>query len=261
MGASINLHKVRLCDDDIPAVGRAVDLLELLVSSECGLTLSDISQKLGIAKSSSHRLIYSLLARRYIQRSFDGHHYVLGVQALQLADTVVAEAQMRMVCFPHARRLVEESGLTVLAGVLRGLEWVAILKVAATKDNHPGALVGHHFELHCTAIGKTLIAFASDVELNKLFPENNLARHTSKTADSLETLKADLAEVRTRGYAINNEELHIGGMGVAAPVFNHIGRVVASICIRGSTQTLPEYRIPMYGKAVIATAHEISREL
>lgn len=261
MEASIVLHKVSLCDDEIPAVARAIDLLELLVSSEFGLTLSQVSQKLGIAKSSSYRLIRSLLARGYLQRSFDGHRYILGVRALQFADTVVAEAQLRTVCSPFARRLVEQSGLTVLAGVLRGLEWVAILKVPSIKDNYPGALVGHHFDLHCTAIGKALIAFASDEELNKVFPEKNFHRHTSKTAGSLETLKVDLAGVRTRGYAINNEELAIGGRGVAAPVLNHIGSVVASICIRGSTDSFPEYQIPMYGKAVISTAHEISREL
>jgi len=110
-------------------------------------------------------------------------------------------------------------------------------------------------------MGKALIAFASDTELNKIFREKNLARYTPKTASSLEILRVDLAGVVARRYAINNEELAIGGRAVAAPIFNHIGRIVASICVRGSTDIFPEHRIPIYGKEVMATANEISREL
>jgi IclR family acetate operon transcriptional repressor len=180
---------------------------------------------------------------------------------LQFADTAVAEAQLRTVCSPHAQRLAEVSGLTVLGGVLRGLEGVTFLKVASTKDNYPGALVGHHFDLHCTAMGKALITFASDTELNKIFREKAFTRYTRNTLGSLEILKVDLARLRARGYAINNEELAAGGRAVAAPILNHIGSVVASICVRGSADIFPEYRIPIYGKEVIATASAISRDL
>lgn len=259
MGVPANLRKI--CSDDvqIPAVARAIDLLEILAGSGHGLTLSEVSRRLGIVKSSSHRLINSLLARGYLQRSLDGRHYMLGPQVLQFADSAVAASQLRTVCSPHAQRLGEETGLTVLAAVLHGFEVISFLTVPSSKDNFPGATLGHHSDLHCTACGKALIAFASDSELEKFFRERNLTRYTPNTIGSLEALKVDLAGVRARGYAINNEELAIGGRAVAAAIFNHIGRVVASICVRGSIDILPEHRVPIYAKAVVATANEISR--
>lgn len=261
MTVPTNFRKTSSCDAEIPAVARAIDLLEILVTSGRGLTLSEVSQKLGIVKSSSHRLINSLLSRGYLQRGLDGHHYMLGDRVLQFADAAVVESQLRTVCSPHAQKLGEESGLTVLASVIRGFEAISFLKVASSKDNFPGATLGHHSDVHCTACGKAIIAYASDTELEKLFREKSLTRYTPNTVGSLEALKVDLAEVRARGYAINNEELAIGGRAVAAPIFNHIGRVVASICVRGSVDILPESRIPIYGKEVVATADEISRDL
>jgi DNA-binding IclR family transcriptional regulator len=261
MNVQTTPRKVYPCDSDIPAVARAVDLLELVVSSERGLTLSEVSQKLGIVKSSAHRLISSLLVRGYLQRSLDGRHYVLGMRALLFADAAVALAQLRTVFSPHAQRLAEESGLTVLGGVLGGIQGVVFLKVASPRDNYPGAFVGHHFDYHCTAMGKALVAFQSEKELSKIFREKDFPRHTPKTVSSVEQLKADLAAIRSRGYAINNEELDLGARAVAAPVFDHMGRVVASICVRGSSEIFPEHRIPICGREVMATAAQTSRDL
>ncbi len=245
----------------VTAVERALDLLEALEFSERGLTLSDIARKLTIPKSSAHRLVRTLLNRWYLQRGLDAHHYILGVRVFDFADSAAAASQLRMVSFPYAQELAKNLNLTALLAVRRNFEAVIIAKVDSPWDNYPGAWVGHHLALHCTALGKALIAHLSDTELDQLFRHRSFATYTPSTLCSLEALKADLVQVRSKGFATNNEEYAIGGRSVGAPIFNHTGRTVASICVRGSTSRFPDSRIASYGNEVVRSAKEISRHL
>jgi DNA-binding IclR family transcriptional regulator len=110
-------------------------------------------------------------------------------------------------------------------------------------------------------MGKALIAHAADAELKELFERASFAPYTRFTLCSRRDLMADLAEVRARGFSLNTEESAIGGRGLAAPIFNHVGRVVASICVRGSTGLFPPSRVSSCAKEVIQVATNISRDL
>jgi DNA-binding IclR family transcriptional regulator len=246
---------------EVPAIERGLDLLELVGFSVPGLTLSMVARKLEIPKSSAHRLIQAFLNRGYLQRCGDGHHYTLGARAFDFADAQAAEFQLRRLSASHARELVKRVGLTVLMAVRKGHEAVIILKVTVPGDVYPCAWVGHHHDLYCTALGKALIAPLSDAEIDHLLGGRSFLTYTPNTLPSLDALKSDLAEVRIRGFASNNEELAIGGRAVAAPIFNHLQKVVASICVRGSTAQFPEERISCWGKEVAQVAQEISRSL
>lgn len=261
MGVPSYPRKVNSCDPDIPAVTRALDLLEFLVYSDRGLTLAEVGRQLRIAKSSSHRLIHTLLGRGYLQRELDGHHYVLGMRTRDFAAVTTAEHQLRVVCFRHAQQLAKRLQLTALVAVLKGGEAVVILKVDSPSDTYPGAWVGHHMDLHCTALGKVLIAHLPEREIERILQTQSLAQYTPSTICRLGDLLTDLTAIRTRGFALNNEEYTPGGRGLAAPIFNHIGSVIASICVRGSTSQFPKWRIPKCGREVVSAASEISRDL
>jgi DNA-binding IclR family transcriptional regulator len=246
----------------VPAVERALRLLELSASSHIGLTLSEVGIALGIPKSSAHRLVHTLLAHGYLQRTSNARRYILGTCARDLANSLTdADLQLAAVCSKFAKDLSIKTGLTVLAGIRRGTEGVVILKADSPKDEYPGAEVGHHFDLHCTAMGKALIAHLAEPEVEDIFHHASLIRYTESTVSSRKTLLAELAEVRARGFALNTEESAIGGRGLASPIFNHIGRVVASICVRGSIALFPTWRISSCGKEVMSAATEISRNL
>jgi len=246
----------------VPAVDRALKILELSTTTQLGLTLSEVSQALGIAKSSAHRLLYTLVAHGYLQRTTTERRYILGTAARDLANSITdADLQLGAVCSKFADELSKKTELTVLTGIRRGVEGVVILKANAPKDEYPGALIGHHFDLHCTAMGKSLIAYLADSEVEEIFKQASLTRYTESTVCSRKNLLADLAGVRARGFSLNAEEAAIGGRGLAAPIFNHIGRVVASICVRGSTSMFPAWRISSCAKEVMLVASQISRNL
>jgi len=246
----------------VPAVERALRLLELSATSNDGLTLSDVGKALAIPKSSAHRLVYTLLAHGYLQRTSTARRYILGTCARDLANSITdADLQLGAVCSQLAEDLSKRTGLTVLTGIRRGVEGVVILKVNSPKDEYPGAVIGHHFDLHCTALGKSLIAYLPEPEVEDIFQQASLIRYTEATVCSRKHLMADLAGVRARGFSLNTEESAIGGRGLAAPIFNHIGRVVASICVRGSTDLFPAWQISSCAKEVVSVATEISRNL
>lgn len=245
----------------VPAVERAFDLLELLVYSGKELTLSELSRRLGIPKSSTHYLVSTLASRGYLQRAKDGHHFSLGYRISEFAAASSAQSQLRATCHPYMVAIVRKLDLTALLAVLMGPEAVTIASVESTHDQGGGAWIGRHIDVHCTAQGKALIAYHSDHELQKILGKRKLSIYTPKTIASLDALKTALREVRIRGYATNDEEHVLGVRAVAAPIFDYTGTVVASLSLRALTGRMPIWGMEHVGKETASAAHEISRHL
>lgn len=244
----------------VPSVDRAINVLELVAGARRGLTLSQISQKLLIPKSSAHYLIQGLVGRGYLMRNPGGRDYSLGLCAGSLANTAVARSQLNTVCTPYLQKLVQKLGLIAQVAVLDGAE-ALIINVNTPANFQLDSWVGHHFDLHCTAVGKALIAHLSDLELERLLQDRGLPMHNPNTVCSLGTLKGHLAETRTRGFATDNEEHALGVRCIAAPVFNPLKKVVAAICTFSSKSNLLNWQIPAIGCELVCAAREISREL
>jgi DNA-binding IclR family transcriptional regulator len=244
----------------LPAVDRAMSLFELLAESPAGLTLSQLSRKLDIPKSTTHYLLYTLHRRGYVQRSVpDGRHYSLGLRFADVARGDTAELSLRTMAVPYLRQIVARLDLTATLAVRRSAEAVLIARVESRHDEGGGAWVGRHMDLHCTAQGKALIAHLSDEELSKLFAGRELARFTTKTICSLSALKAHLIEVRARGFAINDEEMVPGIRAVAAPLVDSMGTVIASVTVRGTTRLIPTHLLAQLGREMILVSREMSR--
>jgi DNA-binding IclR family transcriptional regulator len=248
-------------DFRLPAVDRAMSLFELLANSQQGLTLSELSRKLAIPKSTTHYLIHTLVTRGYVQRQADGRHYLLGLRFADVASVSPAELHLRTLAMPYLRQIASRLNLTATATVQRGAEAVIIAKVESYQDSGGGAWIGRHLDLHCTAQGKALISTLSDIQLDKLFGGRDMARFTAKTISSLTALKAHLALVRANGFAVNDEEQVPGVRAVAVPVMDTIGSVVASVSVRGSVGQIPSPRLSILGREMVFFSREISQNL
>ncbi len=248
-------------DFRLPAVDRAISLFELLASSRQGLTLSEVSRKLSIPKSTTHYLIHTLLTRGYIQRSIDARHYLLGLRFADVARASVAEQNLRKTLSPCLREIATRVSLTTMATVQRGAEAVIIAKVESFQDPGGGAWIGRHIDLHCTAQGKVLISALSDENLDKLFEGKELARFTPRTISSPAALKAHLAVVRANGFALNDEEQVAGVRAVAVPILDPIGVVVASVSVRGSTGQIPSQRVSLLAREMCLVARNYSESV
>jgi DNA-binding IclR family transcriptional regulator len=240
-----------------PAVDRAMNLFELLACSRSGLTLSELSRKLSLPKSTTHYLIHTLETRGYLQRTVDGRH-ALGLRFARLAAASTAEMDFCKEAKPYLRQLAVRLGLTTALTALRGAEAVVIAIGAAAQVGGGGVWIGRHVDLHCTAQGKALIATMSDEELGEVFGGREFAHFTSKTILSLSALKADLAEVRACGYSVNDEEYYQGVRAVAAPIFDSLGVVVSAVSVRGSCRQIPSDQLPHLGHEMIRASRELS---
>ena len=216
-----------------------MNLFELLASSRGGLTLSELSRKLNLPKSTTHYLIYTLETRGYLQRTAEGRH-ALGLRFAKLAAASTAEQDFGRLAKPYLRQIALKLNLTTALTALRGAESVVIAIAAAAQSGGGGVWVGRHIDLHCTAQGKALIAFLSDDELAEIFGGREFAPFTSKTILSLSALKVHLAEVRACGFSVNDEEYFQGGQrAAAAPIRDSLGVVVAAVSVRGSSKQIP----------------------
>jgi DNA-binding IclR family transcriptional regulator len=254
--AALENHSFRL-----PAVDRAMSLFELLAHSQTGLTLSQLSRKLDIPKSTAHYLLHTLYTRGYVQREADGHRYSLGLRLADVAHADSAESSLRALSLPYLQEIVAKLGLTATVAVRRSAESVIVARVESRQDAGGGAWVGRHMDLHCTAQGKALLIGLPEEELSRLFAGRELARFTPKTIYSLSALKAHLVDVRAKGFAVNDEEMVLGVRAVAAPVVDSFGTVIACTSVRGSTQQIPSHLIRQLGREMILVAHQMSQHM
>jgi len=242
------------------AVDRALDLLEILRRSSRGLTLSEISRRLATPVSTTHDLISTLVARGYLQRNVGSHQYSVGVRALDFSIKDNFELQLRQGCSSYIQPLAEEVALPVTVGTRTGAEGMFVARAIPPGDSVNQACIGRHFPLHCTAQGKVLTAWLSDEELERLFADYIFFQFTPRTIGCFDHLKTHLAEVRKRGFAVNEEEEAIGARSIGAPVFNHIGTVAASVSMGDISQT-PLERILRFADNLLGTTKEISRQI
>ena len=140
----------------LPAVDRALDLLELLSGSSNGVRLADASRKLGIPKSTAHYLVYTLLRRDYIRRSPNGKTFILGPRISGLTNMSEAERQLRAVTGEELRELTVRLKLIALIAGLRGAQVVLIGHQVPSGGDEGGTWPGHCNDVHCTSLGKAL---------------------------------------------------------------------------------------------------------
>ena len=248
--------------DPVPAASltRGLQILELLANERDGLTHSEITRCLHLPKSSTTNLLRALAAHGYV-RVTAHRRYRLGLRLIELGNAVLRGVALRDVARPLLERVVEETGLTGHLAVLDGDEAVYVERVAPAGFIQMHTWVGRRMDTHCTSVGKALTAYLSAEELRSLVAARGLPRHTPKTITGLKRLVDDLALVRRRGYAVDDEENNVGVRCIAAPVVSRQGEAVAAVGLTGTvTQTTPE-RIPVVGEKLKRLARELARSL
>jgi len=217
----------------VPVLLRALEILELLANSFNGLTLPDVARRLQIPKSSAHCILLTLLRQDFVSRSERTRRYVLGQKVFSLASHALAGQRVREAAMPHLRQLMLTTNLTVHMGVLDGSEAILIAKVDPSGAAALATWLGRRMEVHCTGVGKALIAHLPANELEQLLHSRTFPRHNENTMVSAKRLMQELESVRALGYATDDEEDEVGYRCIGVPVFEH-GRAVAAISLAGS---------------------------
>jgi DNA-binding IclR family transcriptional regulator len=245
----------------VPALERGMVILETIAQSRSGLTFSSLVRRLSFPKSSIHCLVLTLERMGYLHRTEDTGRYMCGGRFAQVANLVIEGAALREKAMPVLRGLVEDTGMTVHLAVLEHHDAVLIAKVAALGAEQIATWLGKRLDLHCTSLGKCLIAYLSEQEMEAMVKARGLLRHNENTIVSLRKLKEELARTRNRGYAVDDQEEELGTRCLGAPVFDSRGGVAAAVSLTGSTEQIEPGNDEKLAAMVQHAASEISRRL
>ncbi len=244
----------------VPALARAFDILDMLAMSSVGLTKMEIAQSVRIPYSTAFNLLNTMQKHGYVRREDDTGKYYLGLKLLSLGSVPVKDSGLRDTAAPVLEELVRRSKLTAHLAILDRGEAIYIDRKEPSGFVKINSWIGKRNYVHTSAVGKALIAYRPPGEVDLIWKEG-LPKRTSRTITSLKKLKAELAEVVRRGYALDLEEDELGGRCLAAPVLDACGSVIAAVGISGVASQAPDERLARLGELVIAQANEISRRL
>ncbi|MEJ2352496.1 MAG: IclR family transcriptional regulator [Anaerolineales bacterium] len=244
----------------IQSVERAIMILEQLADCGGSASLSDLARSLGLSRSTVHGLLATMRQRGFVTQDSNGH-YALGIKLFELGTLAVSRLDLRVIAGPILQRLVDEFNETVHLVVGDGLDVVYIDKRESPQSMRIVSQVGRRLPAYCTSVGKAMLAFLPEEELDELLTGVEMQPWTHNTITEKEQLKAHLREVRRRGYALDNEEIFEGLRCVGAPIRDHLKQVVAAVSVAGPSVRLGPDRISEIIPAVVKAATEISHQL
>ncbi len=218
-------------------LNKVFSIIETIASrQDKGVTYSEIVAALNLPKSTVHRILKDLTELGYLNFNPESKRYFCSLRLAAIGAEVMSHFQLRDHVRPNLLELHREADHTANLAVLDGTTGVFVDKIES-KDFGIKLFseIGKTFPLHCTGLGKALLAFSSKDTLEKLL-ETPLKAITEKTIIDPEEFKRELALIRKRGYALDNEEITRGIMCIAAPVFGFNGDLVCAISI-----TFPAY--------------------
>ncbi|MBO8127516.1 MAG: IclR family transcriptional regulator [Firmicutes bacterium] len=244
----------------VTSVSRALDILDLLGSSSKELGVTEISKAMGLPKTTVYRLLTTLMAHQYVNQDVDTGKYRLGLHLAKLGRQVLDHIDLRQAVRPFLKKLATLTGETVHLGILDNNQMIYIDKVESDQMLTMKSRIGASAPVHCTAVGKVLLAYASEKIIETILAQP-LTGFTSTTITDPEALRRHLATIRERGYAIDDEEHEIGIRCIGVPVRNHARKVIAAISVAGPAVRITRERLEEIKPLVIEIGHEISHAL
>ena len=245
----------------VQSIVRALSLLEALGDNRAEVGISELSKRVDLHVSTTHRLLATLVAQGYARQDPDTGRYALGAKALHLAEAYLGQMDLRLVVRPFLERLSQTTGETANLVILDGQEALYLDKVESPQSLRIFSRIGRRAPLHCTAVGKILLADRSKAAVDALLGRGPLERLTRNTITSLSQLRRELEKVRDEGFALDREECEDGACCIAVPVQTVRGETVAAVGVSGPAMRMHVRRIQELVPVVVRTGRQISERL
>lgn len=234
-------------------------LLDILGGKAEGMSLTQISQQAGLPKSTIHGLLATLREGRFVEQSDATGNYRLGVRLFELGNKVARSWDIREVALPIMKRLNKEFGETVHLGAEDNGEVLYLEKIEPDSLVSIVSEVGVRLPMHCSGLGKVLLAQKSPAEFKRYLGQKGLPALTSRTITSPKSLEKELAQIREQGYAMDDGETMDGLRCVAAPITDHDGRVRFAVSLAGQVRNMYGTRLERIIKETKLAAKDISK--
>ena len=242
----------------VPSADRVLSILELVGNTRRGISLSELARRLEVPKSSCHCLVVTLERRGYLVRNSATGRYMVGSKLFSLGELALNGIAVREQAAPFLRDLMESTRLTVHLAIPDHGNAVIIDKVAAPGLVQMATWVGKRFDLHCSGVGKALLAFMPEAEFLKIVHGPGLTRYNENTLTSVRRLIEEVAEIRRRGYAVEDEEGEIGCRCIGSAIFDRTGTAIASVSVAGTISQISDANLTEIARRVTAVCNQIS---
>jgi DNA-binding IclR family transcriptional regulator len=234
--------------------------MNLFSPDEPRLSLTDISQRLRMPKSTTYNLLNTLVSVNYLER-VEGELYALGTAIIGLTPNVRVNVELRDRAAPFLRKLADNTGESVYLTIRDGDHALYIYAIESSGRLLARTAVGVRAPLYCTSVGKAMLAFLPPDEVDTLYQEAGLTAYTDNTLTDLAALHDDLRAVRERGFSIDNQEHELNTYCLGAPLFDARSQIIGSCSVSGVSPDIIGERLPVLSAQLLQTAQEISRHM
>jgi len=244
----------------VQVLDRSLKLLVLVAEAD-GAVLTDLADQSGMAPSTVHRLLTSLAQHGMVTHDSETGAWTIGVKAFEIGTAYLRFRKLGTISRPFLKQLMEESGETANIAIEDDGDVVFISQAESHAPMRAFFRPGRRGPIHASGIGKAIMSTWLDSRIGTVLSGRPLQHFTDRTRDTLPALLADIAEIRLRGWSIDDEEHTLGMRCVAAPIFDEYGEAVAGISISGPAVRLPDERVAALGPLVRAAAEELTKAM
>ncbi|MGE0881003.1 MAG: IclR family transcriptional regulator [Acidimicrobiia bacterium] len=242
--------------DQLTTVTKALQVLQAFTYEEPVLGVSELARKLGMGKSSVHRVLSTLAEQGFVTKTEDDR-YRLGLKLHELGQLVVSTLELRQVAHAPLERLRNETGETVHVAVLEGADAMYVHRIESQATLRTFARVGRRVPAHTTSSGKCLLAFGPAGGFDVVVAAG-LKRIGPRSITTEQGLRDAVAKIRANGYAVSVEENEKGVTSIGAPVFGHDGSCIAAVSMAGPSVRVTPEQMPRLVVLVRRCALDIS---
>lgn len=247
--------------EGLSSVRNAARLLKIFLSREQSIGVSELGRRLGLGKSSVHRLLTTLCSEGLIEQDPATGGYRLGLVVFELGEAVRVHLDLHAACGPVLVSLREQTGESSQVGVLDGHEVVYVDRLESSYTLRLFTETGRRVPVHCTSSGKVLLAYLSEAERREVLAAAPMTAMTPNTVTDRDQLIGELIVVRRRGWAEAVNEREIGVASIAAPIVDVAGHCIAAISIGAPTARLGAAQRRRLGGLVAEAGEAVSRRL
>lgn len=245
----------------IQAVERALLILDLFDERTPELKITEISDRMGLHKSTVHSLVKTMQSRGYMEQDKGSGKYRLGLRLMEKGQQLLQSMDLRQVAKPSLEQFTQSTGQTTHLVILDGYEGVYIDKVEGHLAPIRYSRIGRRVMLHTSSVGKLLSAYQPREWIGRLLERYEFVRLTEKTIVDADAFLRELELVKLRGYAIDDEENEIGVRCAAVPVFDHHGLTTAAISVSTLRSRVDDKELERLIEELNQTATSISQRL
>lgn len=244
----------------IGSLQKGVDLLFLFVVSPT-LGVREIADRLHVPVSTAYRFVRTFRDKGLLEQDLVTRKYRLGLRLLALEAPILRPLDVRRIGLPHMEALAQQCQETVQLTLRRGFQGVIIEVLESPEPLRVAPARGQSVPLHTGALAKAILAFLQKAEIDRYLASGSLQRFTPDTITDPTRLGKDLGGIRKKGYAVSRQEVVLGAGGLAAPVFDSTGLVIASIGVSGPLHRLTAAKIAGTVPELLRHAEKMSAEL